>query len=90
MCIAMGCTDTVMNPKITATVVTDKAAVPTETQIVITLKNEAQRNAYLFHHAHRIGFWEIERKINNIGFPFAWDEDGTELDSASAEEFGVQ
>jgi hypothetical protein len=132
LCIGIGCSETEVSPTVTVSVVNDRPNNSDETTVVITLRNESHSNVYLIHNNNLIGFWRIERKIDNawvdadratisyksfypngkkllavgeilrdsiiitqagtyrMGFPFAWDENETEVDSLSFKEFIVE
>jgi hypothetical protein len=65
LCIGIGCSETEVSPTVTVSVVNERPNNSDETTVVITLKNGLQSNVYLTHSKNLIGFWRIERKIDN-------------------------
>jgi hypothetical protein len=132
LCLGIGCSETVVSPTVKVSVINDRPGASDVTMVAITLKNETRSSVYFTHNKNLIGFWRIERKIDNVwveadrasigysslypkerkmlppgetlrdsltisqagtyrmGFPFAWDEKGTEVDSLPTEEVVVE
>ena len=128
-CIMVGCMDTPVDPKLKVLVASDRTSDTAYWNVVITQRNESSRNVYFAQRSDCVGFWRLERKLDNswveveratvsfsttypdgramirpgealrdsltlaqagtyrLWFPFAWDQNGTEPDSLSPEEF---
>ena len=65
LCIAFGCSDTAVSPKIKTTVVSDRTSDSIDWNVVITLRNESSSNVYFTQRSDYIGFWSLERKLGN-------------------------
>ena len=65
LCIGTGCTETVVSPTIKVSVINDRSPNSDETKVVLTLTNASHSNIYLTHSENLVGFWRIQRRIDN-------------------------
>lgn len=65
LCIVIGCSETGISPKIKASAISSTTSDTISWNIIITIPNQSHSTVYFSQRDDRIGFWTLERKINN-------------------------